>query len=111
MPVDRVENWRKFSEHMEEYIREHTIEKYTMEKIDGLDLMSISKPFICIWNILRYAVRIWNNRMKEQDIEKIAHYAELAWTLSGGKILRTEEIEEQCGQRGIKGNFFLDAVP
>ena len=97
MPVDRVENWKKFSEHMEEYIREHTIEKYTMEKIDGLDLMSISKPIICIWNILRYAVRIWNNRMKEQDIEKIAHYAELAWTLSGGKILRTEEIKGQCG--------------
>ena len=111
MPVDRVENWKKFSEHMEEYIRDHTIEKYTMEKIDGLDLMSISKPIICIWNILRYAVRIWNNRMKEQDIEKIAHYAELAWTLSGGKILRTEEIEGQCGQRGTQENFSLDAVP
>ena len=97
MPVDRVGNWRKFSEHMEEYIREQTIEKYTIERADGLDLMSISRPIICVWNILRYAVRIWNNRMKENDIEKIAHYAELAWTLSGGKVVKTGETEEEYG--------------
>ena len=28
--------------------------------------------------------------MKGRDIEKIAHYAELAWTLSGGKIVKDE---------------------
>jgi hypothetical protein len=79
---NRIENWRKFSTHMEAYIRERTIEKYKMDETgDGFDLISISKPEICVWNILRYTLRIWNGKQKEHDLEKIAHYAELAWTL------------------------------
>ena len=59
MSNNRIENWRKFSAHMETYIRERTIEKYKMDETgDGFDLMSISKPEICVWNILRYALRI-----------------------------------------------------
>jgi hypothetical protein len=42
-------------------------------------------PKICAWNILRYSLRIWNGKMKEHDLEKVAHCAELAWTLSYGK--------------------------
>ena len=64
-----------------------TIEKYGIDHKAGLDLMSFTRPMICIWNIMRYALRIWNGKMKKRDIEKIAHYAELAWTLSGGKII------------------------
>jgi hypothetical protein len=30
MGVDRVEEWKRFSEHMEKYIREQTVEKYGM---------------------------------------------------------------------------------
>jgi len=26
--------------------------------------------------------------MKEHDLQKIAHYAELAWTMSNGEIIR-----------------------
>jgi len=85
----RVENWRKFSEHMEKYIQEKTVEKYKMDETDdGFDLMSISKPEIFIWNILRYALRIWNGKKKEHDMEKIAHYAEMAWTMKGGKNVK-----------------------
>jgi hypothetical protein len=86
VPNNRIDNWRKFSAHMETYIRVRTIEKYKMDETgDGFDLMSISKPEICVWNILRYALRIWNGKQKEHDLEKIAHYAELAWTLPDGK--------------------------
>jgi len=90
MKLDRVENWKIFSQHMEKYIKECTVEKYSMEKSGGFDLMSITKPIVCIWNILRYSMRIWNGKMKGHDIEKIAHYAELAWTLSDGKIVKNE---------------------
>ena len=48
--------------------------------------MAITKPIVCVWNILKYSLRIWNGKMKEYDLEKVAHYAELAWTLSGGEI-------------------------
>jgi len=88
MAVDRLANWREFSQHMEEYTRERTVDKYGIENSGGFDLMSIGgSPFICVWHILKYSLRIWNNRMKEHDLEKIAHYAELAWSISGGKPL------------------------
>jgi len=94
MEIDRVENWKKFSEHMEKYIQEQTVEKYGFEKSDSesgaFDLMSITKPLVCIWNCLKYSLRIWNGKMKEHDIEKIAHYAELAWTMSGGETGKIE---------------------
>ena len=42
MKNNRVENWKKFSRHMEKYIQERTVEKYRMDKSgDGFDLMSI----------------------------------------------------------------------
>ena len=95
MSIDRVENWKKFSQHMEEYIRERTVEKYGIEEKDsnegGFDLMSITrKPIICVWHVLKYSLRIWNGKMKAHDLEKIAHYAELAWTMSDGKSLTND---------------------
>ena len=57
---------------------------------NGVDLMAITNaPKVCIWNILRYSLRMWNGKMKEHDLEKVAHYAGLAWTLSEGKPLTT----------------------
>ena len=51
--------------------------------------MSITRnPLICVWHVLKYSLRVWNGAMKEHDIEKIAHYAELAWTMSGGEIIK-----------------------
>ncbi len=94
MSVDRIENWRKFSRHMEEYISSRTVEKYTVEGSGGCDLMAMTKDWrICIWNILRYATRLWNGHAKDHDLEKICHYAEMAWTLSGSKVIN-EEVNE-----------------
>jgi hypothetical protein len=63
-------------------------EKFGIENSGGFDLMSITKkPSICVWHILKYSLRIWNGKMKEHDLEKIAHYAELAWTMSDGKVV------------------------
>ena len=86
MPIDRVENWKRFSEHMEQYIREKTVEKYGMGDAENqqktFDLMSISDQRVCVWNLLKYSLRLWNLKGKGHDLEKIAHYAELAWTMS-----------------------------
>jgi hypothetical protein len=50
MGVDRVQEWKRFSEHMGEYIREQTVPKYGMRNsVEGgeFDLMTISNPEIC----------------------------------------------------------------
>ena len=88
--VDRVEEWKRFSEHMEKYIREQTVTKYGMGNSGSgsFDLMTITRPEVCVWNILRYSLRNWNGKGKEHDLEKIAHYAELAWTLGKWKFRR-----------------------
>jgi hypothetical protein len=79
---------------MEAYIRDRTFEKYGVKNSDELgsfDLISITRnPLICVWNILRYSLRIWNGKQKAHDIEKIAHYAELAWTMSDGKVIKND---------------------
>jgi hypothetical protein len=90
--MDRVTEWQEFSKRMEEYIENTTVEKYTKDGVDLMDLTGTSA--ICIWNIIRYAWRIWNNNMKLYDIEKIAHYAAMAWKLSEGKIIKTREDEK-----------------
>jgi len=55
-------------------------------EIKNCYLMTITQPEVCAKKILRYAVRNWNGKGKEFDLEKIAHYAEMAWTMVGGKI-------------------------
>ncbi|MEJ2658844.1 MAG: hypothetical protein P8012_16930 [Desulfobacterales bacterium] len=49
---DRVENWKKFAQHMEAYIRDRTVEKYGVKnsgESGSFDLMSITRnPLICI---------------------------------------------------------------
>ncbi len=81
--VDRVGDWNKFAKDMEKYIGEKTVSKYGVDK-SGIDLMEVTEPRICLWNILKYAFRLWNNKGKKYDMEKIAHYAQLAITLSKG---------------------------
>ena len=90
MGVDRVEDWKRFSEHMERYIREQTVQKYGMGEAEtgAFDLISLTKPIVCIWNILRYSVRLWNGKGKEHDLEKIAHYAQLAWEMGGDEKMK-----------------------
>ena len=96
MNIDRVADWQEFSKHMEEYIRDQTVQKYGIDKSEqnGFDLMAIThSPIICVWQVLKYSLRIWNNHMKEKDIEKIAHYASLAWVFSNDKIIRNDRGE------------------
>jgi hypothetical protein len=92
--ASRVENWTRFSEHMEEYIRERTVKKYSVTGPHGCDLISMTNDWkVCVWNILKYALRLWNGHAKDHDFEKMAHYCEMAWTLSEGKIVENKEIE------------------
>jgi hypothetical protein len=96
MHVDRVENWRRFSQHMEEYIGGWTVEKYSVPGSMGCDLISMTNDWkVCVWNILKYAMRLWNGHAKDHDLQKIAHYAEMAWTLSEGK--RVEGVDSVDG--------------
>ncbi len=90
--VKRVEDWKEFSVHMQSYIQEQTVGKYSMAKGSDFDLMSISDSKICIWNILKYALRSLNGKGKEYDLEKIVHYAQLAFTISGGKVSGDEKV-------------------
>jgi len=93
--IDRVENWKRFSGHMEEYIRERTIKKYEVDTTGGFDLMSItSSPIICVWHILKYSLRMWNNKGKAHDLEKMAHYAEMAWSMSDGMGVRNDVVRD-----------------
>jgi len=83
---------------MEEYIRERTIKKYEIDATGGFDLMSIIRsPIICVWHILKYSLRMWNNKGKAHDLEKMAHYAEMAWTMGDGEGVRNEVT-----QTGVK---------
>ena len=94
MAHDRVENWTRFSQHMEEYIRERTVEKYSVPGPQGCDLISMTNDWkVCVWNILKYAIRLWNGHAKDHDFEKMAHYWEMAWTLSEGKAVENKENE------------------
>ena len=43
--ANRVENWRQFSQHMEDYIGTWTVEKYTVEGSEGCDLISMTNDW------------------------------------------------------------------
>lgn len=79
-PADRLKDWVEFSNYMINYIEKYTISKYKGD--DKFDLISIMEPMDCIWTILRYALRMFRRRGKKYDIQKIAHYAQIAWTKS-----------------------------
>ncbi len=55
---------------------------------------------VCVWNILKYALRLWNGHAKDPDFEKMAHYCEMAWTLSGENLVhdRVESEKNKPGQ-------------
>ena len=80
MEVDRIKNWQEFGMHMEEYLKHRVLGKYQRED-NAPDLMAFTTKEICVWNILKYATRVFNGKGKQHDLEKIAHYAEMAWTM------------------------------
>ncbi|MFB0508364.1 MAG: hypothetical protein ACETWT_16695 [Thermodesulfobacteriota bacterium] len=77
-----------------------TLRYISTEHLGEFEVMSITKqPIICIWNILRYGFGIMSNNTKERDIEKIARYAELRWTLSEGKTIKKARSDSDFPKR------------
>ena len=77
METDKVKEWIQFSEYMVGYL-ETPKEKYG-ETSNKFDLMPFTSVAICIWCILKYALRLHLGHGKQHDLEKIAHYAQMAW--------------------------------
>lgn len=88
--IDRVKDWDEFSNYMRKYIEDKTVSKYG--KRSSTDLMAMTNPDVCIWNIIKYAMRLYNGAGKRYDLEKIIHYAQMAITLSEGDLTK-------CGVR------------
>ncbi len=84
MEFDRKKDWKDFSEYMEEVYLQRTVKKYG-KKEDAPDFLHWTPVIVCIWNILKYAFRLWNNEGKGRELEKIAHYAQIAWTKEANK--------------------------
>lgn len=95
MGADRLGNWDKWAVIMHNYIETFTIAKYGANDEEDIDLMSITEPRICIWNILKYALRLWKGKGKINDLHKICHYAEMAWTLSKGDLTKAGITNEK----------------
>ena len=76
--VDRAGDWKEFSSHMEDYLDEPR-SKYG-ETSQKFDLMPLTPIDVCVWNILKYALRNYLGHGKGRDFEKVAHYAQMAWT-------------------------------
>lgn len=83
--IDRVSDWDEWSKIMRNYIQEKTVSKYGQDQL-SFDLMVITEPRICIWNIFKYALRLWLNSGKVNDLHKICHYSQMAYTLSKGDL-------------------------
>lgn len=77
---EKYKQWMIFANQVADYIEENTIEKY------GDNLSEYIEPRICIWNILKYAIRMWKNRGKTNDIFKICHYAQLCHYSCNGDL-------------------------
>jgi len=94
--VDRVGNWDRWASIMHDYIETFTVAKYGAgEDDDNFDLMTITEPRVCVWNILKYALRLWKGKGKINDLHKICHYAEMAWTLSKGDLTKAGITNEK----------------
>ena len=79
--MNRLQQWQAFSQHMERYIASKTEKKYNTGSIDLIS-MCMERPegrTICLFNCIKYAVRLFNGCGKQHDLEKIVHYASILW--------------------------------
>jgi hypothetical protein len=83
---DRLGDWKSFSKKMEAYI-EVPQKKYGTE-LKFNDLCHYTGLRIMLWNILKYALRLWSGCGKEHDFEKIAHYAQMGHQITMDKKLK-----------------------
>lgn len=91
---DRIGDWQKFSRMMETYIKTPQTKYGTNLKFN--DLLHYTGLRVMLWNILKYALRLWSGAGKKHDFEKIAHYAQMCWVLKE--------------RQGRKAPFFKDDV-
>ena len=98
MEVDRLIEWEVFSDYMISDYLGRTTDKYG---VGSVDLMSFTGERECIFNILKYAIRLWNNKGKGREYEKISHYAQIAWTkneneqdIATGQVWKFTERED-----------------
>jgi len=91
--TDRVKDWDDWSVIMHDYVSSTTNPKYTLP--GGFDLVSISDSRSMVWNILKYAIRLWMGKGKINDLKKVCHYAQLAWTLSEGDLTKAGITNEK----------------
>lgn len=77
--ITSPEAWNEFSEHVLKYIDSHTMEKYKNDKNFDLVDSNVTNVDVCLWNIIKYALRMKNGKGKPRDIEKIVHYASFVW--------------------------------
>lgn len=83
---DRLADWEKFSQYMSETYLARPIKKYSGAQQMN-DFLHYTGLRVMIWNILKYALCLWLGSGKQNDFEKIAHYAQMAYTLKERKKL------------------------
>ena len=76
----RVQEWDDFAKQMHDYIETFTVKKYKSSVTQDIDLIELADAKLCVFNVLKYAMRMHNGRGKAYDAEKMAHYAQMAWT-------------------------------
>ena len=98
MNIDRKKNWKEFSIYMIDKYLDEPVAKYQVKAGKSVDLMAFTNVRICVYSILKYAIRLWNGHGKEKDFEKIAHFAEIAWSMThkvdGGFVLSTTDLDD-----------------
>jgi hypothetical protein len=78
---DRIKDWKEFGSIMEKYIETPQTKYGTNLKFN--DLCHYTGLRVMLWNILKYALRLWSGAGKENDFQKIAHYAQMGVYLKG----------------------------
>lgn len=97
MAFDRIKEWNKFNESMNLYLEANVLGKYGSDETGGMDMLDETTPQECIWNIIKYALRMRRKSGKTNDLFKIAHYAQIAFSKCGGDL-------SKAGITNDKGN-------
>lgn len=82
---DRIGDWKEFSSMMEKYIEIPQVKYGTNLKFN--DLCHYTGLRVMLWNILKYSLRLWSGAGKENDFQKIAHYAQMSHAIINRKKL------------------------
>jgi hypothetical protein len=97
---DRRKEFEIFVKYMLEEYLQRTQDKYEEKEEVKFDLMDITTERDCLYSIIKYARRVMVGKGKPHDFEKIAHYAQISWTLKQRTDLKTlQKISAKEPQR------------